>query len=371
MASCRYNLIGIMVAFILLLQHSHAVMKISVKPENVEVGQEITITADNTDSRNYTIKKILFTAMQRTQEYGFNVGFSVLSSNSTIVVANEPFKLSCSFNAVGPVTVTALDENNATLAIATFQAMRSRKALPTLAMFPVKANAEEYRAGETITFSFEANCHDYSLFKFTNVSLSVSAPGFGKITLYDMPAFAFQATMSPINLKPWTIPNELAYAGITTATLKFTATWPNGQENIESSIPFFIKGSLKSLPGVSVSPASENGISFEECAALVKETIATKDNQYFVYKAKVTHDIAPKICECFHMTFVALDSSNKLSIHANVLGTVGEGTVWLQGYDNQNISEKVAAFVSQRSMIVEQHSATSTAQFYVICRPKT
>ena len=197
-----------------------AEMKISVAPETVEVGQEIIITVDNPDNTNNTIKKILFTALLRTQEFIFADGFSVLALNSTIITLPEPFKLSCSLNAVGLVTVTALNQQNVTLATTTFTSLKSREALPTLSMFPVKANAEEYRAGETITFSFQANCHEYSLFKFINVHLCISSPGFGKITLFDMPSFAFDYTMSPVNLKPWVIPSEYTYAGIPPSSLQ-------------------------------------------------------------------------------------------------------------------------------------------------------
>lgn len=373
MSAGRYDKTMWIVALILIFYQIpaiHAVMKISVSPEEVEVNQEITITADNTDNKNYTIKKILFTAQLKTQEFSFNGGFSVLALNSTILIAREPFKLSCGLNAAGPVTVTALDEHNSTVATTTFKALKTKEAFPSLAMFPTKANAEEYRAGETITFSFQANCHEYSLFKFTNVSLTVSAPGFGKIPLYNMPSFAFDAAMTPIDLKPWTIPNEIAYAGITTATLAYTATWPTGKDTIENQIAFFIKGTLK--PSLGASLSSEGNEFFPgDCHTLIKGTIATKDNQYFVYKAKATFEDAPKICACFQMVFVALDSSNKISIHTNVLGTIGEATVWLQGYDNQNVGERLAAFVNQKSMVIERYPAISGAQFHVICKPKT
>ena len=183
-----------------------------------------------------------------------------------------------------------------------------------------------------------------------------------------MPSFAFNSSMSPIDLKPWTIPPGYEFAGITIATLKFTAIWPNGQDIIESSIPFFIKGSLKSDVG---SNSASLGIDVSsECDSLIKGKIATKDNQYFVYKATASYEDAPRICACFHMVLASLDATNKKAIGLNVLGTIGEGTVWLQDFNNLHNSERITAFVANNNIVVQKYTVAVPQQFYVICKPK-
>lgn len=352
-----------------LLYIANAAVAISIKPDSVEVGQEIIITATNPDDSNYIIKKIIFTAHSRTQEFVIPDGFTVLAKNSLIVTAGAPFKLPCSMNAVGAVTVTALNETGETLAVSNFTALRTVNALPTLFMHPDKLNAQEYRVGDIVTFSIISNCNDYSLFTFANAQLTIKNTTVGKLSLAALGSFSFDASMNAVIIKVWQIPAEYYSAGITTAVLKYTIKWPNGIDVIETQIPFFIKGSITDVPAAMHSHAPYFSTA-PDCDAIIKGRIVTVDNQFFIYNAKAKHEEAAIICSCFYMNWAPLSKANSTSVRANVLGTIGASTVWVQDYNDLYGEEKIVALVSEVSITVEKIPQNGSPEFYVICKPK-